>query len=71
MVTIKQVNKALAAKGYKAELVRGDGYFYFWGPDTAKFEESGVYGGVTRLSDLTVERWVEMFEEKREQALDK
>lgn len=57
-VTIKQVNEALKAEGIDAEIVRGDGYFYFFGPSMDLANEQGVYG-VVRLSDMSVERWVQ------------
>lgn len=56
--TLAAVNKALAAAGIDAELVKGRGYFYFVGSDMDYAEEQGVYG-VFRLSDLSVSQWVE------------
>ena len=56
--TLAAVNKALAAAGIDAELVKGRGYFYFAGSDMDYAEEQGVYG-VFRLSDLSVSQWVE------------
>lgn len=56
--TITAINKALAAAGIDAELVKGRGYFYFVGSDMDYAEEQGVYG-VFRLSDLSVTQWVE------------
>lgn len=55
---IKTVNKALAQAGIRAELVRGDGYFYFWGPDMDLARETGVYG-VHRLNDLPLSLWIQ------------
>lgn len=55
--TVKNINQSLQDAGIDAEIVRGDGYFYFTGPSMDLVEEQGVYG-VTRLSDLSVERWV-------------
>lgn len=77
-VTIKSINAALAAAGIKAEIVRDQGYFYFTGDAVDKALEqgvSGVYGvpgvyavygvyDVARLSDLTIEQWVELAKEK-------
>lgn len=57
-VTINNINKSLVDAGIKAELVRGDGYFYFIGDDVSMVEEQGVYG-VYHLSALTIEQWVE------------
>lgn len=56
-VTLKQVNAALKAEGIDAELVRGQGYFYFTGKAMDVASEQGVYG-VSRLGELSVERWV-------------
>lgn len=56
--TLAAVNKALAAAGIDAELVKGRGYFYFVGSDMDYADEQGVYG-VFRLSDLSVTQWVE------------
>lgn len=56
--TLAAVNKALAAAGIDAELVKGRGYFYFVGSVVDYAEEQGVCG-VFRLSDLSVAQWVE------------
>lgn len=56
--TLAAVNKALAAAGIDAELVKGRGYFYFAGSAVDCAKEQGVYG-VFRLSDLSVTQWVE------------
>lgn len=67
MLTLKKVNNALKAKGYKAELARAESkgytYFYFYGPDAEHMFESSV--SVSRLNALTLEQWVEEFESKR------
>ena len=54
---IKTVNKAIKQAGINAELVRGDGYFYFAGEDVEMSPRSIVY--VPRLNDLTIEDWVQ------------
>lgn len=59
MLTIKKVNAELVRLGIRAELVRGGGYFYFIGEDVELAKEQGVYGGVSRLNDLTLDQWVE------------
>lgn len=56
-ITLKRVNAALKAEGIDAELVRGEGYFYFTGKAMDTVQEQGVYG-VYRLGELSVERWV-------------
>lgn len=58
MLTLKKVNAELARTGIRAELVKGDGYFYFSGQDVELAQEQGVYG-VFRLNDLSLEQWVE------------
>ena len=56
MLSLKKVNKALAAEGLKMELVKGAGYFYFLGEDVDLARE-GVY--VYRLNELSLETWIE------------
>lgn len=63
--TASQVTKALEKAGFKAELVRGEGYWYFDGPDAEGFEEQGVYG-VYRIGELSVQQWVDAFKEKHD-----
>lgn len=58
MLTLKKVNAALKQHGISGELVRAEGYFYFWGDDFDLTKEQGVYG-VARLNDLSLERWLE------------
>ena len=55
--TIPAINKAIAALGIEAELIRAKGYFYFTGPSVETCSRQGVYG-VTRVGDLTVEQWL-------------
>lgn len=57
MITIKAVNKAIASRNIKAELVRGSGYFYFVGPDVEYAGTTSVM--VPRLNDLTLAQWIE------------
>lgn len=58
MTTIKQVNKALHAAGLDCQLHKGDGYCYFWGPSVER-SPVGTMVYVPRISDLTVEQWLE------------
>ena len=58
MLTLKKVNAELTRADIRAELVKGDGYFYFSGQDVELAQEQGVYG-VFRLNDLSLEQWVE------------
>ncbi len=57
MLTLKAVNKAMVARGYSDELVKGDGYFYFIGEKADQFYSSSVY--VYRLNQLTLEQWLD------------
>ena len=61
----RTVNAALKAKGYKAEIANGGGYWYFYGPDADHFDEQGVY--IMYIGRQTVEQWVADFEFKAEQ----
>jgi hypothetical protein len=67
-VTTKKVNAALKAAGFDVELAKGGGYFYFYdiGDSFVATAMSGVY--VSRITDLTVEEWVEEFKSKLEGA---
>lgn len=56
MITLKKVNEALKQLGESAELVRGEGYFYFEGEDTLLMQQTGVY--VYRLNELTLDQWI-------------
>jgi len=66
-VTLNNVNKELAARGHNAELVKGEGYFYFVGEDASGWYSSSV--PVPRLTDdlhldtpATVDNWVKEYE---------
>lgn len=58
-----QVTAALKKAGYKVELVRGDGYWYFLGDDAECLAEQGVYG-TYRIGELTIDQWVAIFKER-------
>lgn len=66
-LTITNVNKALAAAGIAAELVKGKGYFWFSGDEASDWYTSSV--GVPRLDSLrmetTVADWVAQYETMR------
>lgn len=59
--TMKEINRQLAL--YGIELVKGEGYFYFWALNTRtakilnNLESTSVW--VYRLNEHTVEEWVE------------
>lgn len=58
-LTRTAIAKACVAAGLPAdiELVKGDGYFYFWGHEVAMWPATSVY--VYHLNDLTLEQWVQ------------
>lgn len=64
-VTRKMVNDALRARGRDESLREGDGYFYFGGGEAVDWLTSSVM--VKRISDLTLEQWLEKFEGLLEQ----
>lgn len=55
---LKTVNKELAKLG-EVKLVKGEGYFYFYGDLVDESKESGVYGGITNLNQLSLESWID------------
>lgn len=60
-LTLKAVNKALAAKGAKEELFYNrQGYYYFAEGNTARWKATMVY--VPRLNDLTIYQWIAEWE---------
>lgn len=60
-LTLKTVNAALKAAGHQEELVKGDGYFYFVGGDSAEWK-AGTAVYTVRLNDLTVGLWIRELE---------
>lgn len=56
MIQLRTINATLARLGIKAELVKGEGYFYFIGDDV-DCDCDSVY--VFRVNELTLDRWVE------------
>lgn len=62
-VTINNINAALKSAGIDGEILKGQGYYYFCGPDFDLTDERGVYG-VLRLGELSIERWVAEAKEK-------
>ena len=67
-LTKKKIIKAVSEKtGVKIdyiELDKSDGFYYWCGKSGAMFDEMCIY--INRLSDYTLERWVEHFEGKIE-----
>jgi hypothetical protein len=58
-LSLKDVNEELARRGHKAELRKGDNYFYFAGGVAAEWLDTSV--GVRTLNTLTLKEWVEEF----------
>ncbi len=58
-VTIKVINDELKRLGHDAQLLKGDGYFYFTSGETADWLDRTVK--VPTLASLTLEQWVEEF----------
>ena len=67
---MRQVNRYLHQHGVPkdVELVRGRGYYYFVGGDTAGWSQSGVY--VYHLDELTLDAWLDEYE-TRQKAYEK
>lgn len=63
-VTIKKVNEAIKKLGGSAELVKGEGYFYFAGGDCEEWNSTGVY--VYTINELSLERWIEEWTSRRD-----
>jgi hypothetical protein len=64
--TILQVNKALKAKGYKDELVKGKGLFFFYGDDASNWPDNTVH--VNNVKDLSLEQWLSQYERLKMEA---
>lgn len=55
--SVRQVSAFLAASGFPGyELVKGEGYYYFVGPDTSRWETASVM--VNFVYQLTFEQWL-------------
>jgi hypothetical protein len=59
-VTRKMINDALRERGRDESLRPGDGYFYFGGGEAVNWLTNSVR--VQRVSDLTLEEWLEEFD---------
>lgn len=59
-VTLKSINDELRRLGHDAQLLKGDGYFYFTSGETAEWLDRTVR--VPTLASLNLEQWVEEFE---------
>lgn len=61
---VRSVTKKLRSLGYDVELVRGDGYFWFHGPDDpldghSESPTQSVY--VSNLNAFSINEWVRQF----------
>jgi hypothetical protein len=63
-VTRKMVNDALRARGRDESLREGEGFFYFGGGEAVNWLTSSVM--VKKISDLTLEKWLQTFDSLRE-----
>jgi hypothetical protein len=54
----QNIDNAIKKAGIQAEIFKGNGYFYFVGKSIDLSQQQGVYG-VSRFSDLSLDRWVE------------
>jgi hypothetical protein len=57
---LKTINDELGRRGYKAELEKGNGYFYFQGGEAAGWLDRTVK--VRTVNSLTLKEWMEEFE---------
>ena len=57
MIQLRTVNNEIAKRGISAELVKGDGYFYFVGDAVEHADAASVY--VNSLNELPLSRWME------------
>lgn len=56
MLTLKQVNKAIAEKGWKCELVKDKDHFYVFGDDVDMAYSTTI--SVYRLNHMQLESWL-------------
>jgi hypothetical protein len=55
----KTVSDELARLGHKAELVKGEGYFFFRGGETVNWFDRSV--AVRTINSLTLKQWIAEF----------
>jgi hypothetical protein len=53
---LKTVNKELKAQGLDCQLFKGEGYYYFSGPDVEFASGTAVY--VNRLNEMALFQWI-------------
>ncbi len=61
---LKVVNEELKKRGHRAELMKGDGYFYFSGPEAADWLDRTVKART--INSLTLKQWVEEYRRLKE-----
>jgi len=61
---LKVINDQLAKLGYKAELAKGAGYFFFRGGETENWLDRSV--AVRTIHSLTLKQWIEEFRRLKE-----
>jgi hypothetical protein len=64
-LTLKKINAAIAERGGKEVLVKGEGYFYFIEGDAWSWSRQSVY--VYRLNDMSLEAWMQAWESRRDE----
>ena len=63
-LNLKVINDELARRGYRGQLEKGSGYFYFSGGETAEWLDRTV--GVRTINSLTLKEWAEEFRRLKE-----
>jgi len=61
---LNAINAELKRLGYKVELTKGKGYFYFRAGEAEDWIDKGV--PVRKLNDLTLKQWVEQYHRLKE-----
>ena len=58
-VTVKSIHDELERAGHDVRVEKGDGYFYFWGPEVNSWLDRTVK--IPTLGSLTLEQWLAEF----------
>ena len=66
MLRLYHVNDALKSEGIDAELVKGEGYYWFDGNDVEFAKTTSVM--VYRLNHLSLEQWIQYAKEFKEES---
>ena len=62
-LNLKTINEELAKRGQKAVVVKGNGYFYFYGGATKEWLDRTVRAHT--VNSLTLKQWIQEFERLR------